>query len=82
MCRRSLTRGVRTRDSSVLVYLVLYQPQILLDYAALVWGDGDPVDVTVGDREIVNNCVCRERDGHAARDARVARISDRRTLLM
>jgi hypothetical protein len=71
----SLTRGSGPGHSSVLVYLVLYQAQVLLDYAALVWSDGESVDVSVGDREVVNDCICRERDGHVRLPSRVARIN-------
>jgi len=45
----SSARGFGSRNPAVLVDLVLYQPQILLDYAALVWRDWESVDVPVGD---------------------------------
>jgi len=77
--RRSLAGGIRPRYACVLVYLVLYQPQVFFDHATLVRGDGDTVDVTVGDGQVVDDGVCRQGAGHAARATRVARISDRRT---
>jgi len=48
----------RPWNSSVLVDLVLDQPQILLDDAGLVRGYWEPVDVFVGDAEINNDCIC------------------------
>lgn len=53
-----MTRGSRPRHSYVLVNLVLYQPQVLLDDATLVWSDGESIDVPVGDAGVVNDCIC------------------------
>ena len=47
--RGSLARRFRSWHSSVLFHIVLYQPQILLDDATLVWIDGESVDAYVGD---------------------------------
>ena len=41
-----------------------------------VWGDGKSVDVPVGDAEVVNDCICWERDGHVRFPILVARIND------
>jgi hypothetical protein len=58
-----------------------YLSKVILVYAALVKGEGDSKNVSVGDGEIIDGGVCRERDGHAALVARVARMSDLSTLL-
>ena len=73
--RCSLARRSWSGHSSFLVNLVLDQPQVLLSYAALVWGDWESVDVPVGDAEVVNDSICWERDGHVRLPTRIARIN-------
>ena len=53
---------------------MLYQPQELFYDATLVWIDVDPVDVSVRDREVVNDRICWERDGHSRLPILVASI--------
>ncbi len=55
--------------------LCLNEPQILLYYAALVWGDGESVDVSVGHAEIINDCICGEREDHPRLPILVAKIN-------
>jgi len=62
------------RREPVLLQLVLYQPQELFYDATLVWIDVDPVDVSVRDREVVNDRICWERDGHSRLPILVASI--------
>ena len=51
---------------------------ILLEYAALIPGDRESVDldVPVGDAEVVSDCICWERDGHVRLPVLVASIND------
>ncbi len=53
----------------------------LLRSNALVWGDRESVDVSVGDTEVVNDSICWERDGHLSLASLVARSTLFSTLL-
>jgi hypothetical protein len=44
----------------------------LLRSNALVWGDWESVDVSVGDTEVVSDNICWERDGHVSLASLVA----------
>ena len=63
------------------IELVLYQSKILLDDATLAWSYWESVDVPVGDTEVVNDSICRERDGHERLPTLVASIRLSSTLL-